>query len=168
MSSAILHVLPLLNHAQSLIVQVNNLDRQTVLQTGGEFLHIHHKRAFPRNAGNCRPRVAHLHAHGRWQSKSHRAESAGVNPTPWFVKVIILGGEHLMLTHVRTHKSVSAGDFVQALNGQLRQNRFIRLGLQIVIQAVFRTPVFELLPPAFQTFFAILQSRLLLTLKRLR
>ena len=52
-ATTVLHVLPLLHHAQRLIVEVNDF-KATVLQAGGQLLHVHHEGALTCHTGNYR------------------------------------------------------------------------------------------------------------------
>ena len=98
--AAVLHILPLTNHAQSTIVQIDDFHRKVILQAGRQFLNIHLDTAFTRDTGDVRLREVHLHSHGGRKTEPHGAKPARVNPTVRLIKWVVLSGKHLMLADV--------------------------------------------------------------------
>ena len=70
-----------------------------------------------------------------------------------------------MLTNIRRHISVTVSDLIQALNDLLRFDYIIVRRSDL--QAVFRTPAFDLLPPQVQRLRIDMRDRLLDQLKHL-
>ena len=108
----VLHILPLFHHAERLVVQIDDLDRQAILQTRGQFLHVHHETTFAGNAYHSGQRFRKLHSHGRRQPIAHCPQTTRANPASRLVKLVVLGSEHLMLTHVAGHNRVSLRHFI--------------------------------------------------------
>src|SRR5690606_15439683 len=86
-AATVLHVLPLTHHAQRLVVDVDDLHRQPVLQTGGQLLNIHLDGAFTSHTRHSGVRECKLHAHGRRQTEAHGAETTGVDPATRLVEL---------------------------------------------------------------------------------
>src|SRR5688572_8777480 len=101
MTATILHVLPLFDHAEGFVIEVNYLDRQCALFARSQFLNVHLDTAFSRDTRNGGFRESQLHTHCCGQTETHRSQAARIDPTPRLVEMIILGCEHLMLTNVR-------------------------------------------------------------------
>src|SRR5690606_33751643 len=110
----------LTNHAERLIVQINNLDRQRALRAGSQLLNVHLDAAFTGDTGNGRIREGELYAHCCRQTKTHGAETAGVDPTARLVEQVVLGSEHLVLTYVRSYVGIALSHLIQRLNNLLR------------------------------------------------
>ena len=102
----ILHVLPLLDHAQIVVAQVDDFHRRVVLGTGGQFWifiwilpHGHAgERPYPGT-----PASPHC---GR-QNRTHGSPAAGLIQRRGFGQAIMLGREHLVLAHVRSHIGIA-------------------------------------------------------------
>ncbi len=75
MTTAIEHLLPLLHHPQGMVVHGDDLDRQAILQTGGELLDVHLDGAITGDTGHDGIRVSKLHTHGGRQTEAHGAEA---------------------------------------------------------------------------------------------
>ena len=141
---AVEELLPLAHHAHVLVVQVDDLDRQAVLLAGRELLQAHLDRRLAGDAGHRRARIGHLHAHRRRQAEAHGAEAAGVDPAPRLVELVELRRPHLVLADVGGDERLALGDLVQLLQHELRLDD---LRLAVVLQAVLRAPLLDLLPP---------------------
>ena len=57
-------LLPLADHTQITVVEIDDLDRQAVLLGGGQLLNAHDDAALAGDAGDLRIRIGELHAHG--------------------------------------------------------------------------------------------------------
>ena len=137
-------LLPLAHHAHVAVVQVHDLDRQVILLAGREFLDAHLDRGLAGDAAHRLLRERELHAHGRGQAKAHGAEPAGVDPATRLVEAVELRGPHLVLAHVRGDIGLALGQIVEHLQYVLRFNE---LAVAVVVKAVHRAPLVDLLPP---------------------
>ena len=85
-----------------------------------------------------------LHTDGRWQTETHGAETAGVDPAARLVEFVELCGPHLVLADVRGDKRFAACQRVQFLEHILRLDK---LALAIIGVAVQPAPFVDLFPP---------------------
>ena len=126
-------LLPLADHTQITVVEIDDLDRQAVLLGGGQLLNAHDDAALAGDAGDLRIRIGELHAHGGRQPEAHGSETAGVDPSIGLVEGIKLRCPHLMLAHVGGHVGVAAGDLVELLHHVLGLDALVR---PFVVQAI--------------------------------
>jgi hypothetical protein len=117
------HFLPLADHAQHAVVQVDDLDRQTVLLAGRQLLDVHLDRTLAGDAGNRHIRIGHQDAHAVRQADAHGAQTAGVDPAARLVELVVLGGKHLVLADVRGDEGIAPGHFVELLDHVLRHDQ---------------------------------------------
>ncbi|MCY1428653.1 hypothetical protein D9M71_445440 [compost metagenome] len=149
MTTVVAHVLPLAHHTQHAVVQVDDLDRQVVLQASRQLLDVHLDAAFAGNAGDILVREAQLHAHGRRETEAHGAQATGVDPAVRLVETVVLGREHLMLTDVRSNKGIAIGDFAQGLDHCLWLDD-AAVPLIVREHAAIAAPLIDLFPPGIQ------------------
>ena len=117
-----MHVLPLLDHTQRAVVNVNDFDGQTILGTGRQLLNIHLNTSLPGNAGHNLIRKCSLHAHCRGQTKAHRPQTSRVDPLSRLIERVVLRSKHLVLSYIRRYERRSPCHFVNRLNNLLRHN----------------------------------------------
>src|SRR3569832_1669719 len=137
-------LLPLPHLAEVTIIEIDDLDRQLILQTGRELLYAHLDAALARDTGDGGVGGRELHAHRGGQAEAHGAEAARVDPAARLVKLVVLRGPHLVLTDVRCHEGVAVGDLVQLLEHVLRLDDLARA---VVLEAVHAAPFADLPPP---------------------
>src|SRR5690554_8224380 len=99
----VVKVLPLANHAQRGVVEVDDLYPAPELLTGGELLHHHLEAAFTGNTDHVFIGVVLLDAHGGREAKAHGTEPARGTETIALVEPVVLGSEHLVRTHLGGH-----------------------------------------------------------------
>src|SRR5690606_29551730 len=143
----IFDLLPLPHHAEVTVVEAENLGGQAVLLAGGELLDIHLDGALARDAGDLCVRVGHLCAHGVGQAHPHGAQATGVQPATRFVKLVVLGRPHLVLTDIGRDDGLATRDFPQLLDDELRLDDAVGA---FVGQAAATPPFLDLLPPLGQ------------------
>ncbi|MNO79244.1 hypothetical protein D3C76_704080 [compost metagenome] len=148
-TAVVAHVLPLAHHTQHAIVQVDDLDRQIVLQAGRQFLDVHLDAAFASDASDILIREAQFHTHGRRETEAHGAQATGVDPAVRLVETVVLGREHLVLTNVRSNKGIAIGNFAQGLDHCLRLDD-AAIALIVREHAAIAAPFIDLLPPGIQ------------------
>ena len=75
MHSLVRHVLPLFNHSERLIVEIDDLDGQSILFTGRKLLDIHLNTALTCDACDGCLWKTDKRAHSRWQTKTHGSQA---------------------------------------------------------------------------------------------
>src|SRR5690606_12245366 len=143
-------LLPLAHHTQVTVVQAQHLGRKPVLLAGGQFLDVHLDGTFAGDNGNVGIRVGHLHTHGVGQAHAHGAQATGIHPAARVVEAVVLGCPHLVLADVGRNERLTAGDFPELFNDELRLDE---RGGVFVGQALLAAPGVDLLPPVGQRCF---------------
>ncbi len=149
-ATTVLHVLPLPHHAKRLVVQTNDLHRQVVLHTGREFLQIHLEATLTGDTHRDSIWKRQLHAHRRWETEAHSAETARINPTSWLIEAIVLSRKHLVLTHVRRNIRVSFSNAMDSLHDLLRFDDTV--SVRSHAERILLAPLRDLLPPRLKRF----------------
>ena len=98
--------------------------------------------------------MSQLHPHGGRQPETHGAKPTGVDPAARLVKQVILGCEHLVLSHIGCDKGVAAGGPIQRLDNVLRLDNIAATGFiaGLGINTVTVAPFIDLLPPVCHRF----------------
>lgn len=107
-------------------------------------LDIHLDTAIAGDANDRLFRQRHLHAKRSRKAEPHGSQTTRVDPAPRFIERIIESGEHLMLTDVGRYVRIAVSQPPDRFNNRLRFNL---AALRVVLQAVTRAPLFNLLPP---------------------
>src|SRR5262245_7756774 len=89
--------LPLPDHAQRLVVDDRDLDRDLVDRAGGQLLVGHLEAAVAVDRPHDLVGAADLGAHRGWDREAHRPEAAGVDPPLRLLVVDVVGRPHLVL-----------------------------------------------------------------------
>ena len=100
-------VLPLVDHAQGMVVEDDHDDGDVVVGDGGQLLAVHTEAAVAGHEQHRFLGVAHLGADGGAEAEAHGAEAAGGDELAGVVEVEVLDGPHLMLAHVGTYDGVA-------------------------------------------------------------
>ncbi len=157
MTTAVEHLLPLLDHAQRTVVDGDDLDGHPVLQAGRELLNVHLYRAIAGDAADHRVRVGKLGPHGSRNAEAHGAEAAGVDPLARFDKRIVESGKHLVLADVGGDERLTLRHLVEGLDHLLR----LDLGGRFFVgQAVTGAPLVDLVPPLRQRLLVVIEATL--------
>ena len=144
-ASAMQQFLPLPHHAHILIVENENLDRQTILHRRRHFLHVHQDRRLARNIDHQRLRIGHLRADRRRQPVAHRTQTARRHPAIGLLEPEILRRPHLVLPHFRRDIGVAVlGQRIEPLNRILRLDDAVGAAIG---EAILRPPRADLVPP---------------------
>ena len=112
--------LPLPHHAERLVVDDRDLDRDALDRAGGELLVGHLEAAVAVDRPHGRVGPADLGAHRGRHREAHRAEATGVDPG---VRVLVadeVGGPHLVLADAGDVDRLGAGDRAEPLDDVLR------------------------------------------------
>ena len=140
----VVQLLPLANHAEVAVIEGNDVHRNAVLETGGQFLDVHLNRTFAGNTEHILIRSGKFRTYCIRQTYAHRAQSAGVKPLARAFERIILRREHLVLPYIRSNDGGVVGDFGKFLYDVLRLDDF---AVVVKPQAVTQTPFFDAFPP---------------------
>lgn len=143
-AAAVEHLLPLADHSEIAIVQVDDLDRQSELFRRREFLNAHLDRTIAGNAGDLLVRMGKRRAHRIRQTDAHRPQTARIEPATRLVELVVLRCPHLVLANVRRNDRVATSHFPQLLDDVLRHDHIFHR----VLHALAGTPFLNLLPPA--------------------
>ena len=103
------HALPLIDHAQDVVVENDDFDVDTVLMECGKFLTVHHDAAVAGKEDDRRSGTADFSTHGRRKAVPHRPQSPGGNEVPRFIQVEELSRPHLMLADVGNDDRILIG-----------------------------------------------------------
>ena len=156
-TAAVEHLLPLLDHAKGAVVDGDDLDGHTVLQTGGEFLDVHLYRAVTGDAADHGIRVGKLGAHGGRNAKTHGAKATRIDPLARLGKGVVERSKHLMLTHVGGDKGLPLGHLVKRLNDLLWLDQG---GMGFISQTIAGAPLGDLAPPVRQRLLVVVEAAL--------
>src|SRR5690554_436150 len=143
----VVEVLPLANHAQRGIIEVDDLDSAPELLTGGKLLHHHLEAALTGNTDHVFVGEVLLDAHGGGEAKAHGAKPARGNEAVGLVELVVLGSKYLVLTHIGGHVGLTTGHFAQRLDNLLGLERLTRYRGLIKFAAALLAPAVDLLPP---------------------
>src|SRR5512142_2119509 len=108
-------LLPLPDHTQVTVIHDGDFELDTFLLQSCEFLHIHLEAAIAGNNPDGCIGKSHFHAHGRWQGKSHRTQSARGDMAVGTCPLVEASSPHLMLPHIRDHDGIAVGSGTNSL-----------------------------------------------------
>ena len=93
--------LPLADHAEGMVVDDRNLDRDVVEHTGDQLLIGHLEAAIPVNAPHDGVGLSNLGPHRRGDAEPHGSRATGAEPFHRLFMRQEVSGPHLMLSHTR-------------------------------------------------------------------
>ena len=140
-------VLPLLDHAQELVVEDDDLHVEVVLFHHGQFLERHLETAVAGDIDHRGVRISEGGPDGGREPETHGAQPARGDPSAWLVEAVILGRPHLVLAHLGRDDGIALGQAVDLFHRELgqdgpvgvlleRQRMFLVPGIQLVIPFV--------------------------------
>src|ERR1039457_625918 len=138
-------LLPLPHHAEALVVEDDDLQRQMVFDGRGEGLHRLLEAAVAVEVDDEPVRPPALRAERGRQAEAHRAEPARRDERAGLVALPELSGPHLVLTHVRRDdRAQAAREPPEPVDRELREDDVAFLP---VLEGRLRLPRLDLLPP---------------------
>ncbi len=145
---AIEELLPLMNHAESAVVEDKHLHRNIVDGCGGHFLAVHLERTVAGNADNLRVGAPEGSTDGSREAESHGAQATGGNERARTLAVDELRRPHLMLADLGDDDGMGGieldGEVLQHPLGNDGSGLFGKLS---VIEREATTPFPDLLEP---------------------
>ncbi len=142
--------LPLTNHAEVVVVQNNNLDRQLMDRSCRQLKQRHLKTAVSTETDNQIVGTPKLRADGSGQTETHRARSAGAEEVIRVVRLIELSSPHLMLSDIGDNNSFAFGEFIKLVDDMLH----FQVALPFEFEREFLFPAVELFEPVGGVQFA--------------
>ena len=137
-------VLPLHDHAQVLVVEHDDLDRQLLAMDGGQLLDIHEEAAVAVDVDDQGVGEGGLGAHRGGQAIAHRSQSARGDPGPRVLEPAPLRGPHLVLADAGRHDELALRQVRELIDDVLGHDQVVAL---IVGHRVAGPPLVDLLMP---------------------
>ena len=161
--------LPLPHHAEEVVVENGDLERQSVRRRHAQLLGVHDEAAVAADADH-RQVASFSHAEGRphcrGHSKAHRAEAAGGDVRSRLAELIVLGRPHLMLPHVADDDRVALRFLVDLVDHVLRGDQVLLVGMLVGVGRTFLAPFLNLVEPVGRVLWLDLRQQLLEDLLR--
>ena len=137
-------LLPLVDHSEHVVVDDGELNRQTILDDGGELAHGHLEAAVASNRPDGLIGRADLHSHSARHLVAHCAGASRRDEGAGVLVGEVLGGPHLVLADAGHDDGVSAGNLRQLPDDELRQE-LVRVA--DVVRRVLRLELLDALEP---------------------
>src|SRR5680860_160235 len=118
--------LPLPHHAERLVVDDRDLDRDVLDRARRELLVGHLEATVAVDRPDAGLRTTDLGAHRGRNREAHRAEAPGVDPGVGVLEVHVVRGPHLVLPHTGDVDRLGAGDPTDSLDDVLRGEALCR------------------------------------------
>ena len=135
-------LLPLMHHAQHVIVHDDLDDRNIRPRCGRQLIQIHAEAAVPGDIDHRLVRHRALDAEGRPQSVSHRAESAGGEELMRLLVMEVLRRPHLILSDLRDNACVVLRQLLNLLHDERTGQAIL-----IVMERKFRRKLLTVADP---------------------
>ena len=129
-------VFPLHHHAEVLVVEDDGFGGDFLDVGGGQLLDVHEERAVAVDVHDLFMRERHFGSQSSREAVTHGAEAGAGEELAGVFELVELTGPHLVLAHAGGDDGFATGEFIEHLDGHLREDDFAFFAGQVVVHVL--------------------------------